>query len=175
MSSLAAASLVIGFLVLVGGPILWRIFRSGAPHPAAQAVADREFVRQLENPDFAALEVLLGCQLPRAVLSLYADRNLILGQNWYVDLPNPGQGSSESYVAYFQPAVPASLRDLGDGRAGSLAFGNDGAGDEYLVDLRKANPPVVYLQHDSGRQYELAANLAEFLQLPRRQSVEADD
>lgn len=98
MSSLAAATIVIGFLVLVGAPILWLIFRSGVPHPAEQAVADREFIRQLENPDFAGLEVLLGRPLPPVVSLLY-----------------------------------------------------------------------------SGRQFELAATLAEFLQLPRRQSVEADD
>jgi hypothetical protein len=31
----------------------------------------------------------------------------------------------------------------------------------------------VYLQHETGRQFELAATLAGFLRLPRRQS--ADD
>ena len=185
MSSLAAASLVIGLLVLVGGPILWLIFRSGAPNPAEQALASREFVRQLENPDFASLEAQVRCRLPSAVPELYADGALILGQDWYVDLPNsgqdrpgqdsPGQDSSESYVAYFQPALPASLRDLGGGQSAWLAFGNDGAGDEYLVDLRQPDPRVIYLQHDTGRQFELAATLAEFLRLPRRQSVEADD
>ena len=51
----------------------------------------------------------------------------------------------------------------------------NGAGDEYLVDLRQPDPRVVYLQHDSGRQFELAATLAEFLRLPRPQAVEADD
>jgi hypothetical protein len=173
MSSFAAGALVIGFLVLVGVPILWLILRSGSPNPADQAAANREFTDQLQNPDFAALETQLKSQLPAAVTLLYADRDLLLGQNWHVSLPNPGQRAAESYVAYFQPALPASLRDMGDGRGEWLAFGNDGAGDEYLVDLRKADPPVVYLQHDTGREFELAATLAEFVRLPRRQ--EGDD
>ena len=64
MSSFAAAALVIGLLALVGGPILWLIFRSGVPTPAERAAETREFERRLLNPDFAALERALGRPLP---------------------------------------------------------------------------------------------------------------
>ncbi len=56
MSSLAAATLVIGVLLLVGVPILWLIFNSGTLTPVERDAATREFEFQLQHPEFAALE-----------------------------------------------------------------------------------------------------------------------
>ncbi len=167
MSSLAAAALVIGLLVLIGVPALWLIFRSG-PDTAANREASRAFEHKLRNPELAALEAEMGAPLAAAVAQLYQDHALLLGDGWLIAIANAGQQSDECHVAYFQPAALDSLRDLGDGRACWLAFANDGTGDEYLVDLRQADPPVIYLQHETGQTFELAVSLARFLGLPRR-------
>ena len=168
MSSLAAGALVIGVLTLVGVPILWLIFRSGPPYPAKQAADAVEFERRLGNPEFAAVEKAAGCALPNAVRLLYADLELVLGQDWHIACENPGQQQDGCHIAYFQPVAPASLRSLRDGDGAWLAFANDGAGDEYLVDLREREPEVVYLQHDSGEAFGLRTTLGDFLRLPRR-------
>jgi hypothetical protein len=167
MSGLAAASLVIGFLVIVGVPILWLIFRSGVD-PAANIAATREFERKLLNPNFAALEAAIGAPLPLAVLPLYRSRELLLGYGWRFSVANDGQTSSDSTIAFFQPAEVASLRDLGDGDTCWFAFANDGTGDEYLVDLKLPDPEVIYLQHETGKQFRLGVTLAQFLAQPRQ-------
>lgn len=167
MSSFAAASLVIGLLALIGVPALWLIFRSG-PDTAANREASRAFAHKLRNPELAALEAEIGAPLSAAVARLYRDHALLLGDGWFIAIANAGQHSDECHIAYFQPAAPDSLRDLGEGGACWLAFANDGSGDEYLVDLREADPAVLYLQHETGRTFELAATLAQFLELPRR-------
>lgn len=167
MSSFAAASLVIGALLLVGVPILWLIFRSGVD-PASNAQSAREFERRLRAPDFLALERSIGVPLPPAVTLLYGDHPLVLGDGWRIAVANEGQGSPDSYLACFQPADLRSLRALGGGDARWLAFANDGTGDEYLVDLRQSDPDVIYLRHETGERFPLGVTLAQFIGLPRR-------
>jgi hypothetical protein len=174
MSSLAAATLVVGSLLLVGVPVIWLIFRSGTASAADRQAAERAFEHALVNPDFAALERQAGAILPTALRTLYADRALLLPQDWQVALPNPGQRNHNCYIAYWQPATPNSLRDLAEHGRCMLAIANNGAGDEYLVDLTVADPPVIYLQHDSGRTFILPVTLAQFLELPRKQVSDSE-
>ena len=65
-SLLAAASLVIGLLLLIGVPTLWLIFRSG-PDTAANREASRAFEHKLRNPELVALEAEIGAPLAAAV------------------------------------------------------------------------------------------------------------
>ncbi len=81
MSSLAAATLVIGVLLLVGVPILWLIFNSGTLTPVERDAATREFEFQLQHPEFAALEAHIGRRIPPALMALYANRELLTGQS----------------------------------------------------------------------------------------------
>ena len=165
---------MIGVLLLVGVPILWLIFNSGTLTPVERDAATREFEFQLQHREFAALEAHIGRRIPPALMALYANRELLTGQSWMIAMANPGKRSHESHIAFFQPATLASMRATPAGPSTTLAFANDGLGNEYCVDLMHDDATISYVQHETGRQFDLEVSIGQFLQLPRRQLGESD-
>ena len=95
-----AASIVVGFLVLVGVPILWLIFRSGyAPDPGA---AERFRERQ-RTPDFDLFRRRFGCEPPPPLKMLLADEALFAEEWDTFDAVLPGpKGETDPDVIYYE-------------------------------------------------------------------------
>ena len=99
---------------------------------------------------------------------MYQDRKLIDSDDLLVGVPNPAERSRECYVAWFLPADLENSRDLWPGCEGLFPFADNGAGDQFLVDLRQADPEVIYHTHEDGKSTGLGVKLSAFLAAPRR-------
>ena len=103
MSEWAAAALVVGLLVVVGGPLLWWVLTSGHDAEATRAATARFRERQ-KRPDFEAYRRQFGCDPPEPLMRLLNDTSLFTDDHdsFTVMLPSsaPGEGW---YVAWIEP------------------------------------------------------------------------
>ncbi len=54
------------------------------------------------------------------------------------------------------------------GCEGLFPIANNGAGDEFLIDLRDPDPEVLYHLHETGEKRGTGARLSAFVSAPRR-------
>lgn len=99
---------------------------------------------------------------------MYQDRELINAHDVLIGIPNPLEKSKECYIAWFEPADLENLLAPRPGCEGLFPIANNGAGDQFLIDLRQADPEVIYYLHETGERKEIGARLSAFLAAPRR-------
>ena len=162
----------LGLLVLLIGAwfalLAWRNSRARRNgHFESVASAAARYRERVASPDLDGLEQHLGHSLPESFRALYRDRGLITSENIVVAVPNPLEKSESSYIAFFEPADIETLDHPWPGCEGLFPFANNGAGDQFLVDLTQPDPDVVYHLHETGEQVSLGVPLSAFIAAPR--------
>jgi len=99
---------------------------------------------------------------------MYQEPDLILSDDLLIAVPNPLQTAGECHIAWFQPADVENLRMVWPGCEGLFPIANNGAGDQFLVDLREADPEVIYYLHETGEHRGIGVTLSAFLAAPRK-------
>jgi hypothetical protein len=151
-----AASIVIGFLLLVGGVVIWRMFKSG--HVASPGATER-FKERQRTPDFELFRRRFDCEPPRSLRALLED----FRDEFDVVLTGPG-GDTRWFVAWVEPVDAEHLNGVvWPGTEGFYAFANDGAGDMYLIDPRERDPDVIYYEHETAKTRPVGATLSQFI------------
>jgi hypothetical protein len=165
MSSLNAAALVVGILVVVGGAALWWVFREGSmPAPEHRANERRLLAQRLQNPDFAAMDSFYGGFASPSLVALYDDKRGVLEACFQVLAPD----GKKWFVDSFCPADKRSLTPVWPGCEGYFSFAATGSGDTYLVDPRIPDGAVLFYQHETHTKLPVAASLSAFLAFPRK-------
>ena len=173
MSSQAAAALVLGFLVIVGIPILWWIFNSG-PSPEKNLRAAERFRERQRHADFGAYKRRYGCEAPAALRQLFEDASVFSDDrdSFTVRLPSPA-GERGYYVAQFEPIDDEHLNGMvWPGTENFYAFAGTGTGDRYLIEPCLPDPEVIYYEHETRKAIPLGVTLSRFLSLERTQVEE---
>ena len=157
-----AASIVVGFLLLVGVVVVWRMFKSGhGPTPGAT----ERFRERQRTPDFALFQRHFDCEPPQALQTLLADSET--HDAFDVVLPGP-EGDARWFVAWVEPVDAEHLNGVSwPGTETYYAFANDGKGDMYLIDPRERDPKVLYYDHETSKTRPVGATLSEFIAAPR--------
>ncbi|HSR10725.1 MAG TPA: SMI1/KNR4 family protein [Thermodesulfobacteriota bacterium] len=128
--------------------------------------------RRMKSPDFASLETYFGHPLPEALKALYRNKNRIAMENTLVSIPNPAEGTRESFIAFFIPLDLDSVKNPWPGCEGLLPFADNGAGDAFLIDPAHSDPEVTYYLHEEKRRVGLGVPLSQFLAAPYNQATE---
>ncbi len=168
MSEWAAASLVVGPLVVVGGLVLWWVLRSGHD-PKTIRAANERFRERQKRPDFEAYRRKFGCDPPEALVTLFDDPSLFTDDrdSFTVMLSSTPAGEGW-YVAWIEPIDAEHLEQQPwPGTEGLFAFANNGAGDQYLFDPCGRDPEVIHYEHESGKRRPLGVTLSAFLSAKR--------
>jgi hypothetical protein len=168
MGTIAAAALMIGLGTAMVAVLQWLISRGDRKRRQESVAFGERFRRRLESPDLAGLERHLGHPPSASLRALYADRDLVMSDDIVISVPNPLQGSKESYIAWFEPADAETLAITWPGCEGLFPFADNGAGDRFLVDPRDSDPEVIYYLHETGEKRALGVSLSAFLAAPRR-------
>ena len=66
-----------------------------------------------------------------------------------------------------EPGDIETLKDPWPGCEGLFPIGNNGAGDQFLVDLSEPDPEVIYYLHETSDRRGIGVTLTEFLAAPR--------
>ena len=168
MSQTAAIALTVGLITVGSAIMFWLQLRSERKARATAAVASNRFKQRLASPDLDGLERHLGHPLPASVRAMYQDRDLIMSDNILIGVPNPLENDNECYVAWFEPADVENIGAAWPGCDSLFPIADNGAGDQFLVDLRQADPEVIYHLHETGERRGLGVGLSAFLAAPRR-------
>jgi hypothetical protein len=154
--------------------ILWLRDRVTNRLPTPEEIEEhgRRFRERLLNPDFPALEAHFGHPLPQALKNLHADRDELLRFDFEVFPPGRPAGSPPWAVCYYQPMDAEQLKAVWPGREKFLEIADDGTGNAYMVDPTRADPPVLFHDHETGEVEEVSGSLSEFLKWPRRAAEE---
>jgi hypothetical protein len=163
MSTIAAPALIIGLGIVFVAVLQWLISRGERKGQLRRALAAERFLKRLESPDLAGLERHLGHPLPASLRALYADRDLVMSDDIVISVPNPLQGSKDSYIAWFEPADAETLAIIWPGCEGLFPFADNGAGDRFLVDPKDSDPEVLYYLHETGEKRSLGVPLSAFI------------
>ena len=157
-----AASIVIGFLLLVGAAVIWRMFKSG--HAVTPGATERFRERQ-RTPDFALFQRRFGCEPPQALRTLLADPLLFTNTHDEFDVVLPGpEGDTRWFVAWVEPVDAEHLNGVSwPGTEDYYAFANDGSGDKYLIDPHADDPEVLYYEHETKQTRPVGATLSQFI------------
>lgn len=169
MSDAAAIALVVALVTLGSGALFWLMARSGKRRAAERSLEAAEFERRQSAPNLVEVEKHLGHALPASLHALYQDRELALTSGILIGVPNPATDEDECYVAWFEPGdLKNFTANPWPGCEGLFRIGNNGAGDQFLVDPREADPEVIYYLHESARKRSLGTTLSAFINAPRR-------
>ena len=168
MSNTAAIILFVSLFTIGAAFLLWLASRASKRSQALAAARAQEFERRQSQPDFAGLERLYGHSLPAAFHAMHSDLQLISSENLLIALPNCVEDSTECYVCWFEPADLESAYSPWPGCENLFPIANNGAGDEFLVDLKESDPEVFYHLHETGEKKGLGFKLSEFITASRR-------
>ena len=169
MSDAAAIALVVVIVAFGSAAAFWLQARSQHKRKTAQALEAAEFERRQSSPNLAEVEEHLGHALPRSLHALYQDKALALSSDLLIGVPNPATDEKECYVAWFEPGdLKNYTSDPWPGCEGLFRIGNNGAGDQFLVDPREDDPEVIYYLHESAHKRPIGTRLSGFITAPRR-------
>jgi len=169
MSDTAAIIIFCCAMAVISAAIFWVQSRLEKKRRAEASAASAGFKKRLTNPNFAGLEEHFRSPLPASFRAMYENRELISSEDLLIGVPNPVERSRECYVAWFMPADVESAQSPWPGCDGLFPFANNGAGDQFLVDLHQPDPEVIYHTHENGKSKGLGVSLSTFLAAPRRQ------
>jgi hypothetical protein len=171
MSSFQAAALVIGLLVLIGGPALWWVFTSGVS-PQQNRLTAAQFRQRQMRPDFEAFQRHFGVAAPEPLKSLFSDPAVFMTDRDDFDVVLPaGSGATRRWpVAWINPIDHQQLAEPSwPGTEGLYAFAGCGTGDRYLIDPKDSDPEIFYYQHESAKKLAVGVRLSEFASAQRNQ------
>jgi|GEM_PF-1712921 hypothetical protein len=120
----------------------------------------QKFLERLSSPDFAAVEEHFGHALPQVIRSLYENTAELTRSDFEVVPPD---GSTSWSIINYCPVDSEYLLNRWPGTEEHFAFAGDGFGNEYLVDLREDDPPVLFFDHETGEFEEVCDSFAEFM------------
>ena len=175
MSVLAAAEMSLGaavalFLSLVAVgycALAWLESIEKGRNQGADMKAGQAFDERRRRPALAALAARLGHRLPASYEALYADQDLVRGDDWVIEVPNRATGDEDCYLTWFEPADLETLSSVPSSCEGLLPFADNGLGDLYLIDPRQPDPDVIYFSHENDATFAIGTRLADFLAAPR--------
>ena len=165
-----------GGITLLAALFLWLVDRWTCPRltPEQAEEWNRQFNERLRNPNFAVVEEHFDHALPRAVKSLYQDRDEITRCDIDVAPAADADVDDRWYIAYYEPLDEQSWQHTFFDSRKYLAIANDGCGNTYIVDPRQADPEVLFHDHDDGEVSHICERLSEFLAWPRMKTEESD-
>ena len=124
----------------------------------------REFEARLARPQWSQLISHFGCDIPPAIERLYADTERLHRDSFYVVPPDAVDESEHHFIARFEPADLATIRQACLPRSReSFPFASDDFGNYYFVDLTVQGLCVHYVDHDGGDVSTVAGQLDTFL------------
>lgn len=170
IDNVIAVVVIIGIgVVTLAVSIALLLLRDRLIQPAREELAEysRQFTERLQNPDLPAVEEFFGNPLPPSVQLLYADREELSRHDFEVSAAPDADSARRWYVAFYQPADRESARETWPGLEQYFAFANDGCGNEYLIDPREDNPPVLFHDHETGELSRVCDHFSEFMEWPR--------
>jgi len=158
-----------------------RIFRSSPKRTAEQVQAHLQAYRErLLHPQQASVETEMGALLPQSLIALYADRELILNEEFALCPPGKDPKKSRIWIEDFLPLDSEGQQYTFDlkllANAEGFCFGRDGCGNFYWVpvsDTRQPDAPVFFACHDPWGNEKVADSLEEFLSWPRLHKAKA--
>jgi len=166
MSNNSSVLLFVGIVSPICAILFWLQSRAERKARARAVAASKAFQKRLANPDLDGLERRLGLPLPVSFRALYQDHELINSSDVLIGVPNPLEKRKQCYLAWFMPADLETLLASWPGCEGLFPIANNGAGDQFLIDLRQPDPEVIYYLHESGERKEIGARLSAFLAAP---------
>lgn len=163
------AIILVGGLILFGSVAVISLHdRSQKKFLANQAAASAQRQRRMDNPDFEGLERYFGRSLPAGFRRMYEDSELINSTDLLIGVANPLEETDDCYIAWFEPADTDTAASVWKGCEGLFPFANNGAGDSFMVDLRQADPDVIYHLHETNERKAIGVTLSAFLSASRR-------
>lgn len=150
-----------------------RHIRKSFRRPSQHEVEEnsRQFLEQLQKPNFAALEQHFGHSFSTALKSLYANQKELLRGEFQVAESIDAEDDERWYIAFYLPANEETLKSMWPGLEKYFAFADDGCGDEFLVDPTLDDPPVLFHDHETGEIEKVCDQFSEFMAWPRREST----
>lgn len=158
--------------------ILWlrdKIFNSSRKRTPQQIQAGWDAYRErLLHPQQANVEAELGALLPQRLLGLYADKELLLSQQFDVCPPGKDPKKAKEWIENFLPLDSEGQKYTCDlellAEAKGFCFAADGCGNFYWVPVSVTRQPdsrVFFACHDPWGNEKVADSLDEFLSWPR--------
>ena len=169
---------ILTLFLLLPGCILWlrdRIFRSSRKRAAEQVQAQAQAYRErLLHPQQAQVEAEAGLLLPQRLITMYADKELVLNEEFDICPSGKDPKKSSVWIEDFLPLDCEGQQYTCDlellANAKGFCFARDGCGNFYWVpvsDTRQSDSPVFFACHDPWGNEKVANNLEEFLSWPR--------
>lgn len=127
---------------------------------------------RMRHPNPEEVEAFCGGLLPKRLLDMYADSNLLFRRNFEVCAPGKDPRKNSWWIGDFIPLhkqdqeLTTDLTEFGKG----CCFAGDGMGNFYWVPVdseRKDDTPVFFACHDPWGNEKVADRLEEFLSWPR--------
>lgn len=149
--------------------------RDRMPRSKEELIAAREdFRARLQHPKAGEVEQAMGALLPRRLLTLYDDHQVVLSEQIEIRGPDRDPEQTAEWIEAFLPldlesqkyACDLPARGLGKG----FCFATDGAGNFYwmpLTDTRQADAQVFFVSQDPRANEKVADSLEELLSWPR--------
>jgi hypothetical protein len=169
---------VLALLVALPISILWlrdKIFHSSRKRTTEQAQARLQAYRdRLLHPQQTQVEAEMRALLPGRLFALYADKELVLTEEFDIYPPGKDPKKSSIWIEDFLPLdcegqlYTCDLELLANAKG--FCFARDGCGNFYWVplsDTRQPDSPVFFACHDPWGNEKLADSLEEFLSWPR--------
>jgi hypothetical protein len=166
MSDTSAIILTVSLIVLGSAVVFYLQHLSQKRNKKLAEEESEKYRRRLNSPDFGELETYFRHPLPDALKALYQDKPRINSEYILIDVPNPGELESESFIAFFEPLDMDSVRHPWPGCEKLLPFANNGAGDMFMVDPTHTDPEVLYYLHESRKIIGLGVTISKFLMAP---------
>jgi hypothetical protein len=177
-STILAILFLLALFVVLPVSILWlrdKIFQSSRKRTPQELQAGWDAYRErLLHPQQAPIEAALGALLPQRLVSMYADRDLLLAQKFEICPPGKDPKKSSAWIEDFLPLDPEGQKCTCDlellANAKGFCFAGDGCGNFYWVPVNKTrqpDSPVYFACHDPWGNEKVADSLEEFLSWPR--------
>jgi hypothetical protein len=170
MNESAAFWLTLGLIVGGSGLLFWWESRSKRQAHAHAEEAAHQKKEDVMNPDFRGLEEAFGGKLSSNFRELYQDYDLVFREDLEFGISHPIWSSEECDLAWVEPAQLEILEARLPECQGLFPFGNDGSGNQYLVDPIRDDAEVIYACHESGERKNLGVTLGEFVAALRARS-----
>jgi SMI1 / KNR4 family (SUKH-1) len=176
--AILAILFLLALFVVLPISILWlrdKIFHSSRKQAPEQTQARMDAFRErLVNPQHALVEAEIGALLPQRLIAMYADRDLVLSQNFSFCPPGRDPKKSGEWIDNFLPLDLEGQKYTCDlellAKAKGFCFARDGCGNFYWVPVsqtRQSDGPVFFACHDPWGNEKVADSLDEFLSWPR--------